>query len=153
MALLGHLISRMQSTVTISGVRLRGWFCKGQSSPLKPNSITIAGSELVRSWFELKFDLSSSLLSANYHELPGSRPNSITLSGSKLVRSRSPTSFEAASVIKFGFYPLTSAVALNIGLTISKTIWDNRLTIKPFHVSRVHGICCCACIISMLFIS
>jgi len=32
---------------------------------LKPNSITLAGSELVWSWFELKFGLSSSLLAAN----------------------------------------------------------------------------------------
>jgi len=32
---------------------------------LKPNSVTLAGSELVRSWFELKFGLSSSLLAAN----------------------------------------------------------------------------------------
>jgi len=32
---------------------------------LKPNSITLAGSKLVRSWFGLKFGLSSSLLAAN----------------------------------------------------------------------------------------
>jgi len=31
---------------------------------LKPNSITLAGLKLVRSWFELKFGLSSSLLAA-----------------------------------------------------------------------------------------
>jgi len=42
---------------------------------LKPNSITLAGSELVRSRFE---------------------------AGSRLVRSRSPTSFEPASVMEFG---------------------------------------------------
>jgi len=35
------------------------------TSWLKPNSITLAGPELVRSWFELKFGLSSSLLAAN----------------------------------------------------------------------------------------
>ena len=46
-----------------------------------------AGLELVRSWFELKFGLSSSSLAANQHELAGWRPNSITLSGSKLVRT------------------------------------------------------------------
>jgi len=32
---------------------------------LKLNSITLAGSELVGSWFELKCGLSSSLLAAN----------------------------------------------------------------------------------------
>ena len=31
----------------------------------KPNSITLVGSELVRSWIELKFGLSSSLLAEN----------------------------------------------------------------------------------------
>ena len=46
---------------------------------IKPNSITLAGSKLVRSWFELKSGLSSSLLAANQHELVDSRPNSITL--------------------------------------------------------------------------
>jgi len=43
---------------------------------LKPNSITLAGSKLVRSWSQT-----------------GSKPNSITLSGSELVQSW----FEAAS--------------------------------------------------------
>jgi len=32
---------------------------------LKPNSTTLAGSKLLRSWLELKFGLSSSLLAAN----------------------------------------------------------------------------------------
>jgi len=44
---------------------------------VKPNSITLAGSKLARSWSQT-----------------GSKPNSIILSGSKLVRSLSATSFE-----------------------------------------------------------
>ena len=84
--------------------------------PQKPNSITLARSKLVRSWFELKFGLSSSLLAAKKHELAGSRPDSITLSGSKLVADsvtefgfepvcdQLRTSFEPASIMEFGFY-------------------------------------------------
>ena len=51
---------------------------------LKPNSITLAGSKMVRSWFEAGSKLvraeiwpRSSLLATNYNELAGSRPNSI----------------------------------------------------------------------------
>jgi len=78
---------------------------------LKPNSIMLAGSELrswfgvVRSWFEQKFGLSSSLLAANSHELAGQRPDSITLSGSNLVRMVRSW-FEPDSVMEFGFYCL-----------------------------------------------
>ena len=50
--------------------------------PLKPNFSTLAGSELVQSWFEA-----------------GSKPNSITLSGSNQLR----TSSEPARVMEFGF--------------------------------------------------
>jgi len=57
------------------------------SCHLKTNSITLAGSQLVRSWFET-----------------GSRPNSITLSGSNQLR----TSSEPASVIEFGREPASS---------------------------------------------
>ena len=70
---------------------------------LKPTSITLAGSEMVRGWFELKFGLSYSLLAVNSHELAGSRPNSITLSGSKLVRTD--------SVMEFGFEPAPNQLA------------------------------------------
>jgi len=45
--------------------------------PLKPNSITLAGSKLVRSLSQT-----------------GTKPNSITLSGSKLVRSWSQTGWK-----------------------------------------------------------
>jgi len=38
---------------------------KPELKDFKPNSITLVGSELVRSWIELKFGLSSSLLAAN----------------------------------------------------------------------------------------
>jgi len=54
---------------------------------LKPNSITLAASELVRSWFEA-----------------GSKPNSITLSGSNQLR----TSFEPDSVMEFRREPASS---------------------------------------------
>jgi len=60
---------------TVCHVKL---FCK-----LKPNSITLAGLKLVRSWSQT-----------------GSKPNSITLSGSNQLRISS----EPASVMEFGFY-------------------------------------------------
>jgi len=74
-----------------------------------------AGSELVRSWFELKFGLSSSLLAANQLELARSRPNSITLSDSKLVRSW----FETDSVMEFGFNRTGRKVASSMRSTLS----------------------------------
>jgi len=44
----------------------RGDKCNVAVLPLiKPNSITLAGSKLVRRWLELIFGLSSSLLAAN----------------------------------------------------------------------------------------
>jgi len=55
---------------------------------LKPNSITLADSKLVRSCSQT-----------------GSKPNSITLSGSKLVGDQLRTSFEPDSVTKFGREP------------------------------------------------
>jgi len=53
---------------------------------LKPNSITLAGSKLVRSWSQT-----------------GSKPNSITLSDSNHLL----TSSEPTSVMEFGFYCAT----------------------------------------------
>jgi len=59
------LICKIQSAKNVvahlvSGARR----CDRITCMLKPNSITLAGSELVRSWFELQFGLSSSLLAA-----------------------------------------------------------------------------------------
>jgi len=53
-----------------------GYAC-GVNGPLKPNSITLAGSKLVRSWSQ---------------------------TGSKLVGDQLRTSFEPSSVMEFGFY-------------------------------------------------
>ena len=61
------------------------------SQAVKPNSITLAGSELVRSWFKA-----------------GSKPNSITLSDSNQL----PTSSERASVMEFGFYKTSGQIDL-----------------------------------------
>ena len=68
------------------------------ATELKPNSITLAGSELVRSWFKA-----------------GSKPNCITLSGSNQLRTsfepapnQLRTSFEPDSVMEFGRKPASS---------------------------------------------
>ena len=65
---------------------------------LKPNSITLADSQLVRSWSQT-----------------GSTPNSITLSDSKLVGDELRTSFEPASVMEFGFYAAVGKISTNTG--------------------------------------
>jgi len=91
---------------------------------LKPNSITLADSELVRSWFEAglklvadRFEAGSKLVAdrfeAKFHYAICFEAGS-KLARSKLVRSWSPTSFEyvcdrlrtsvePASVMEFGF--------------------------------------------------
>ena len=56
---------------------------QGSLVQLKPNSITLVGSELVRSWFE---------------------PDSVMEFGFEPVCDQLRTSFEPASVMEFGFY-------------------------------------------------
>ena len=78
-------------------------FCK-----LKPNSITLAGSELVRSWFE-----PDSVMEFGFEPAP----NQLAFkAGSKLVGDQLRTSFEPASVMEFGFYRAAECRKISLAL-------------------------------------